>query len=316
MLSSDRPLRPLPAMSHLASATLTVGEVLDTFIELHVRTLKDPAPVLTRIKLYFGPLRDKPLDSLTVMDLERWAQSIRSHSKAQAVGCVSILRTMYRQANIWGLYKGENIARYVRKGRIAARKRYVTEAEAPALVTALQQEPPLVRLYFSLIYETGCRPGEARMIKPQHLKLWQDDKQRWQGVWTKPTTKTDEPQAVPLPSWLAGLASEVMTTIPATQPYLFMGREPGRCQSKTAWHLLWVKIRKRAGLHDVHEHDLRRSCSTDLLNDGTDLITLSKGVLNHSSLETTTRYAYPRLERVRLILEARSRKLHEKGDES
>jgi hypothetical protein len=57
---------------------------------------------------------------------------------------------------------------------------------------------------------------------------------------------------------------------------------------------------------------LRRTCATDLLNDEEnpmDLISLSKGVLNHSNLNTTTVYARPKMEKVGRHLDARMRKV-------
>jgi site-specific recombinase XerD len=70
------------------------------------------------------------------------------------------------------------------------------------------------------------------------------------------------------------------------------------------WHARWTEIRDRAGLQDVQLRDLRRTCATRLLDRGMDLISLSKGVLNHSNLTTTKTYARPTLERVGQHLDA------------
>jgi integrase len=291
--------------SRSAPDAITLGDVLDAFVEVHVMNLKQPAPVLTRIRLYFEPIRHRPLASLTVLDLERWAQSIRAVSKAQAIGCISILRTMYRMANIWGLYKGENVAPNVRKGRLTPRKRYILAHEQPTLLASLAACSLDLQCYVGLIYQTGCRPGEAAAMKRADLSLWQDRDGHWQGNWTKPTTKTDEAHTVPIPSPLAALLA-VWLAHDHPSVWVFPGRRGIRPRSKAAWYALWNDARRHAHLPDVRLHDLRRSCSTDLLNGGMDLITLSKGVLNHSSVETTKVYALPDLERVRTALNARA----------
>lgn len=116
------------------------------------------------------------------------------------------------------------------------------------------------------------------------------------GVWIKPITKNGDVQQVPLPSFICSLLAEYLATLPTDQTQLFIG-ENGRVPSFTWWHNNWAEVRRRAGLKDVQQRDLRRSCATDL-TEYLDLISISKGILNHRDLNTTQIYVQPVNKRI------------------
>lgn len=268
----------------------SMNDLLLAYDRLHVSQLKDPRPTRNKIKLYFGPLRPLPLDSLTVMTVLEWYNGIRSRSQVQADGCLSILRTALNRAIEWELYKGANVAKLVKRRAFPRRKRYVMKEERPSLITEIDREPLMQRVYFYMAYYTGSRPGEIRSVLIQNVKLFKQGEQ-YVGALIKPTTKNGDTQQVPLPSFVCELLVQYLATLPADQTFLFIGSR-GKPPSKEWWHEQWVEIRRRAGLGDVQQRDLRRSCATDL-TPYLDLITISKGVLNHRDLNTTQIYVQP-----------------------
>lgn len=277
------------------NAFATVTDLLDAFDRLHVSQLKDPRPTRNKLKLYFGPLRHLPLESLTVPVLLEWSNGIRKHSQVQADACISILRTALNRAIEWEMFKGPNVAKLVRRRAFPRRKRFVMKEERPALITEIDREPLMLRVYFYLLYYTGSRPGEIRLIRLRDLKLFQRDGDCI-GVLIKPTTKNGEAQQVPIPSFVCSLLVEYLATLPPDQTDLFIGSR-GHIPSKEWFHSQWLEVRKRAGLSDVQQRDLRRTCATDLTS-YLDLITISKGVLNHRDLNTTQIYVQPINERI------------------
>jgi hypothetical protein len=92
------------------------------------------------------------------------------------------------------------------------------------------------------------------------------------------------------------LLAEYLATLPPDQTQLFVG-ENGRVPSFTWWHNNWAEVRRRAGLKDVQQRDLRRSCATDL-TEYLDLVSISKGILNHRDLNTTQIYVQPVNKRI------------------
>ncbi len=59
-------------------------------------------------------------------------------------------------------------------------------------------------------------------------------------------------------------------------------------------------------MEDIRPHDLRRTAATYLVNRGTNLALVSKGVLNHSSLQNTGVYTQSMMEPVQAALQEHS----------
>jgi integrase len=278
---------------------VTVHDLLTAFEELHVSQLKQPASVRCKIRKYFPSLHAIPLEALSVSIVTGWVNDIRRHSSCQADGCLTILRTMLKKAVEWEMFKGANVAQVIKRKRAPRRKRYVLKEEMPALVHEIEREPLMHQVYFYLLLFVGPRPGEAEVMQRTHLKLFQTPS-GMVGSWTKPTTKNGDTHEVPLPAFVCELLRWYLTTLPAHQEYLFSLR-PGQSASHEAWHLRWKEVRRRAGLLDVQMRDIRRTCATYLLNlqqSKMDLLTLSKGVMNHRDLNTTQIYAQPMIETI------------------
>lgn len=271
-------------------AFASINDLLLAFDRLHVSQLKDPRPTRCKLNLYFGPLRPLPLDSLTVPIVLEWYNGIKTRSQVQADACLSILRTAMNRAIEWEMFKGANVAKLVRRKAFPRRKRYVMKEERPALITEVDREPLMLRVYFYMLYYTGSRPGEIQRVQIKDLKLFKQET-GYVGILIKPTTKNGDVQQVPLPSFVCELLIEYLATLPTTQADLFANKK-GKRPSYEWWHAQWLEIRKRAGLTDVQQRDLRRTCATDLTQ-YLDLITISKGVLNHRDLNTTQVYVQP-----------------------
>lgn len=286
---TDQPGRPQEGGPPPASP-VTVHELLTAFDKLHVSQLKDPRVTRCKLRLYFDTLRPLPLESLTVPIVLEWYNRNKTRSQIQADGCISILRTAINRAIEWEMFKGANVAKLVRRKSFPRRKRYVMQEERPALITEIDKQPLMLRIYFYLLYYTGSRPGEIQRIQLNDLKIFAREKE-YVGVLIKPKTKNGDSQQVPIPSFVCGLLVEYLATLPKDQTSLFLGSK-GLRPCKEWFHLQWLEIRKRAGLGDVQQRDLRRTCATDL-TPHLDLITISKGVLNHRDLNTTQIYVQP-----------------------
>ena len=272
------------------NAFASIDDLLLAFDRLHVSQLKDPRPTRNKLSLYFGPLRHLPLESLTVPVVLEWYNGIRKRSQVQADACISILRTAINRAIEWEMFRGTNVAKLVKRKAFPRRKRYVMLEERPALITEIDREPLMHRVYFYMTYYTGSRPGEIQRVQIKDIKLFKQAS-GYVGVLIKPTTKNGDTQQVPLPSFVCELLVEYLATLPANQVDLFANKK-GKRPSYEWWHVQWREVRKRAGLADVQQRDLRRTCATDLTQ-YLDLITISKGVLNHRDLNTTQIYVQP-----------------------
>jgi integrase len=144
------------------------------------------------------------------------------------------------------------------------------------------------------------------------VKFWQEPDANgqpvWRGRWSKPTTKTDLPHTIPLPTDLVTRFQQ----LERTSDWIFAGDQthcrrvkPGPLSYATV-HKVWVRIRRRVNMEDIRPHDLRRTAATYLVNRGTNLALVSKGVLNHTSLQNTSIYTQSMMEPVQLALQEHS----------
>lgn len=178
------------------------------------------------------------------------------------------------------------------------RTRWLERDEAERLIAAAQHLRPLI--IFLLL--TGTRIGEALRLEWGDVDLgerWlvlRNTKRKKRG-----TDKPGEDRGVPihhqlrmilanLPANRGGRAGAVFRT-PNDQPYRIPVRQGGG-QIKTAWALTLA----RAGIEDLHVHDLRHSFATWLRQAGV-AERLQDEIMGHTSDRMGRRYAHvPRPE--------------------
>ncbi|QTR45384.1 site-specific integrase [Thiothrix litoralis] len=255
---------------------------------------------ISRIRLHlikhFGnyPVVDITHDQVTSVHLE-----IGGKYPAGANRVVKILSAMLTKAEKWGVVPAgtPNPAKGISFFRELPRDRYVTPEELPALIESLEQEDIYPRSAFWLYLLTGFRKTELLSAK------WsQVDFENRQFI--LPDSKGGRPHYLPL----TVEAMAILEGIPRLQgnPHIFPGLKEGA-------HLAdlkkpWIRIRKRAGLEDVHIHDLRHTIASWLVQAGNSLYLVGK-ILNHKDLRTTERYARFAQDNLRDALEGTSQRM-------
>lgn len=163
------------------------------------------------------------------------------------------------------------------------RARFLFPQEWGRLKMALDQQPDKVRIYFSLLILEGPRMSELREAQWAHVDLTPG-----QGLWYKPTTKTGRPHVLPLSESAVLLLSQ----LPHTGRFCFLGETPDGPWSRTAVQYWWRKIRAHANCQDVQIRDLRRTAASWMVQEGENLKVI-QSMLNHSNIQMTGRvYAH------------------------
>ena len=202
-------------------------------------------------RLHLSPLANRRLSTITKSELQSLNSKLGTEKGICAANrSLSLLRAMYNRADDIG-YTGRNPAKGVKAFREQSRDRYLQPGELESFFAALQAETPLFRDFFEILLFTGARKGNVLSMAWPDVSL--DDAG---GFWRIPETKNGRPVIVPL----VGPALAILRARKETangSPWVFPGKRRGT-------HLLseqhaWGRILKRAKLHDLHPHDLRRS---------------------------------------------------------
>lgn len=246
----------------------------------------------------FGARR---LSEVSKADVRRLHNKIQAPYEANRV--LALVSVMFEAGRMLGYIEDEapNPARGVATFEEKSRDRFVTEAEMPRLMAAIDEEDnPHLRAAFLLYLLTGLRRGELLGLR------WSDvDLDR--RLITLPDTKAGRPHHLPLSDPAVRILGElprlVGNTYVVASPVL-----PGKPWHGHAVKQVWARVRERAGLPDVRLHDLRRTVGSWLALSGVSLPMIGK-VLNHSQPSTTAVYARLQDEATRAALETHGAKI-------
>jgi integrase len=130
-----------------------------------------------------------------------------------------------------------------------------------------------------LLLLTGCRLKEIQTLKWEHVFL--DDAE----------LRLPDSKSGPKTIHLGAPAVSILRTVRRVEdnPYVIVGFKEGHYLADLQHP--WQEIRKRAGLEDVHIHDLRHSFASMAVSKGENLPMIGK-LLGHTQVQTTARYAH------------------------
>lgn len=216
-------------------------------------------------------------------DIERIHSAKGSSFPYAANNFVGVVRKMYNWAKAAGYvpYEMPNPGVGIVRFPTRRRRRFVTAAEMPRLLAAVEHEDnEMARHAIWLLLLAGLRKGEVLRAK------WTDVDWDFRTLFVG-LTKNGEPVLTPL----SDAAIERLRMIPR-----LAGNEHIVCGAKPGAHLAylssaWRRIRKAAGLPDLRLHDLRRTVGSWLVQGGESLHLVGQ-VLNHKDTKTTAGYAY------------------------
>mgnify|MGYP001376069554 CR=1 FL=1 len=248
----------------------------------------------------------------------------RAHMKMSKTARYSANRAMalLSAAYVWGSKRGSvpegmNPAAAIDRNKEVARERYLTADEMARLGDALREAEtigiphkasdskhapkeknrtvygPHVTGAIRLLMLTGCRLREIL-----NLRWTEYDEKR--GLLLLPDSKTGRKTVV-----LSEAAQDVIDALPRVGVFVIAGRNAGLPDEQPRADLKkpWAAIAARAGLSDVHLHDLRHTFASVGAGGGMSLLTIGK-LLGHADAATTQRYAHLHVDPTRAAANA------------
>jgi integrase len=236
----------------------------------------------------FGSTR---VDRITKAQVEGLHGKITGDGKpVRANRVLAVISSVFGWLNEVGTYTGPNPCAKLERNREDGRETFLNPEQVRAVLDALDEYAGLTKgndvaadcVRFCLA--TGCRSGEAKAA-------------RWSQfdpaltVWTKAasTTKQRKIHRVPLGPAATAVLEDRRAKARKGAVYVF----PGKYGAHHIRQLrsIWDFVRDRTGLGEVRVHDMRHSFASLAVSAGVPLKVIG-GLLGHSSVTTTNRYAH------------------------
>jgi integrase len=267
------------------AAAITFGDLATRWLEEYAKPhRKSWREDQRRIEKHLRPALGRlPLAEVTAQDVRPLHARIGRTSPIEANRVVELLRAIYRKGLKWSLVPAgtanpaDNVDRFQKREGT----RWLSERELARLFRALDREEPETAAIVRLLLLTGARKTEILSARWDQLDI-DGRKLRLTG------TKSGEERILPL----SAEAVDIIRNLPRRlgSPFLFpspkVAGEPLRDIKRE-----WSRIRKRARLHGVKVHDLRRTTGSALANAGVSLEIIGKA-LGHRDLRATRVYAH------------------------
>lgn len=248
------------------------------------RTWPESERYLKIAKEHWG---DKPLDSLTVEDVERVFLLMKERGSVTANRFLTALRACLQTA--WRREKMiQNPAMKVKHlPENPPRSRVLSDEELQRVLVAVAElKDPYVRAAFTILIQTGARRSEVLRAK------WADFDLK-SKLWRIPRPKSGRPQVMPL----ADSTVALLRDLPRLKGCSFV--IPGRRGKKSPpvdkgrfnLNRPWEDIQKKAKIPDVHIHDLRRTFGLHVARKAG--LHVASKLLRHSAIAVTERVYVP-----------------------
>ena len=240
------------------------------------------------------PLGEKPIGTITEDDFELFMKHLRAQGRAASTRnhYLQFIKTL----SAWGMKYGylvrpwirplaelkQEVDTELRREKVAQRNRRLRPGEEDALLAVVK--PRLYRVIVAAL-ETGCRLGELLLLRWQEVNL-----DRREVRILAHTAKDDEDRILPISARLHAVL-EMARHDPAGQvfgpeAYVFGSAVGERTKSVKA---AWKTACRKAGVRDLHFHDLRHEAGSRFLEAGWPLHEVQY-MLGHSDIKTTSTY--------------------------
>lgn len=286
----------------------TVKDLVDAYVIGHAKpkkvTWKQDASTLQRNLV--AKLGTRLAATVTSGDIQSIHLRIGAKHTYAANTFVEVVRKMFNWACVASLLP-QNFVNPT-KGIVffprRKRKRYITRAEMPRFLQAIEYEDnEYARHAVWLLLLTGVRVKELLRANWEHID-W-EMKTLFVGH-----TKNGEPILVPLSD--AAIARLKQISRIEGNPHIICGKFPGEHLKSLRYTLL--RIRASAQMPDIRIHDIRRTVGSWLVQGGETLHLVGQ-VLNHQDTKTTAGYAYfQTLDRERALTAHAAKVLSFAGD--
>lgn len=279
---------------------MTLGQLFVEYLERHARKSRKTADEIQKqFDRSFSKWKDRKLSSMTTDVAESIHQAIgESRGPYAANRAIELLRALFNKAVEWKHFKGDNPTETITLFPEQSRVRIIQADEFDRFFAALEEEGDQdIKDFVMLSLFTGARKSNVLAMSFSDIDLKQ-------GTWTIPgeQAKNSQTHTIPLTEEELSILKrrrkdqqKARQNDPENPKYkdnhfVFFGT--GKTGHLVEPKRQWKNILKRAGIENLHLHDLRRSMASWMANSGAN-VALIQSAMNHKDLKTTlTVYAH------------------------
>lgn len=240
--------------------------------------------------LHSHPLHNKPLNKITVADLEDIASQkrIEGYAPQTIKHILSIIRRVMNKAIAWNLWNGPiPFASFTMPEVDNERTRFLTEAEAKTLLEKLKERDEKVWLMSLLSLQCGLRFGEIARMEVRDINFDNNT------IFLR-QTKNGRSRFAFMPQTLKAILLEWVKDLPT--PRLFPTKNNELLDGiGKAFDKVVKEMKLNDGVTDTRDrfvfHSLRHSYASFLAKSGYGQTVIAE-LLGHRSLEMTRRYTH------------------------
>ena len=260
-----------------ALGRMPFNEFAQMYLERAVSLMKSIRTERNRVKRWVKDLGMRPIGRITRAEIESWRREKMSRCKPATINRdLSRLRHMLNIAVEWELLEKSPMQgmKFLRENN--ARTRYLSVDECHRLIDSCMA--PHIRAIVTVALHTGMRLGEILNLRWQDLDFSS-------GFILVQDSKNGQARQVPMDSMI----STLLRSWPRLSDLVFTSVLTGGriVDVRTGF----LNACKRAGLTDLHFHDLRHTFASQFVMSGGSLYTCQR-VLGHKAINMTQRYAH------------------------
>ena len=243
------------------------------------------------ISTYFAEFVDLPIDKISKADLVQWRNSLKESGLAvRTMNCgLQYVRSAFGFYN--SVYGGQNPAVVLKSFKLTKADKTEMKIWTPEQFQQFAEavENPMMRAFFTFLYWTGCRRGEAIAItadcfqgnKVHIFRSMKHFKNGFQPLKTDSSERTitvDSATMAILEPW-----------IQQADPFVFGGVTSLAITTIDRAFREGIRL---SGVDPIRIHDLRHSHASFLLNNGANIIAVSKRLGHATITQTLETYAH------------------------
>ncbi len=282
-----------------AKCPITFRQLYNEYFENQKIRVKESSYITTIDKANKNVLPvfgDMYIKDITPLDILKWQQSLSKYSYKYSTCLRTILAGILKFGERYydmssPMSKVESIRRYEPKKEMSI----WSPSEFYTFISVVDK--PVYKAYFTLLYYTGVRKGEAKALTWDDVDLNAGTISISKTLSTKVdganysinTPKTNSSvRTVQIPIALIDALKEYASTV-KHEEFLFGGKEPLKDTTTDRFFKNWCT---QAGVKKIRTHDIRHSHASYLISQGISIVAVSKRLGHSSVAETLNTYSH------------------------